>query len=171
LRENDQPTAPTVHRKSRQEKVGEQKQNPEGKNYKLSPETRANDDSRPGVERRELRAGPRELGSVVGGGLDHSPPGLHREKRGEEEAQARGSFFRYFFCFSLGRHQPDTTVSTARQGAGAAAAISIHPSGRVHALTPIFLRARARVCACAVARSLGNATRAAGSPPDSAGVR
>jgi hypothetical protein len=142
-----QPKTP-VHRKSRQEKVWGAKN--------LQAFSRASNDSRPGVEveRRKLRAGPRELGSVAGawrwtGPLAAWPPqGEARRGRG---TTARGSFFRYFFCFSLGSHQPDTTVSTARQVAAGCRRFDFDPplpptpSGRVHALTPIFLRARARV--------------------------
>ena len=152
--------------------------------------SRASDDSRPGVEEKERRGGSSELDraswrSVAGGGLDHSPP-LHRQRERELGEGARGSFFRYFFCFSLGAWAPTTGHDSVDRQAGCRRfdfdlVQSMHPS---HSQRPspradrdFFTGARARACA----RSLAwletppalRACNAAGSPPepDSAGMR
>jgi len=112
------------------------------------------------VEEKERRGGSSELDraswrSVAGWrrtGPLAAPPQAERERESEERGhEAVSSGISFAFRLGLGRQQPDTTVSTGRQGAADSISISSSPcipptpSGRVHALTAIFLRARARV--------------------------
>jgi hypothetical protein len=172
LRENDQPTeiAPG--------KGWGAKKNQKKKKKRIQAYCRASDDSRSGVEveRRELKAGPCELGYVARGVLEHLPASacsLQGEaRRGGGTRQFLPVFLLLFAGAPTGHDSVDDTRQAGRVPGGRRfdCEFAIHPpspSGRVHALTPVFLRP-ARVGGRSF--GIGNAIRAGSPAPLDSGL-
>jgi hypothetical protein len=146
LRENDQPTEIAPGKG-----WGAKKKNTEEKK-RIQAYCRASDDSRSGVEveRRELRAGPCELGYVARGVLEHSPASACSLQGEARRGGGTRQFLPVFLLLFAGAPTGHDSVDTRQAGRVPGGRrfdceFAIHPpSGRVHALTPVFLRPGAR---------------------------